>query len=207
MPIVLSRGKGQWPSASELELTPEQNSVGQCKEYFSVGRQKRLWKWTGSQASFKIGAPRSLLLQEQRCLCSCLLLLFPFLLMVSLMVLAPNARPGYLSLLKQNWAFTCATNHFKSLKGVLFNTSLRVVYDPSKTSFLVFLPGEYVRLVFPSPSAVLSCLPSQELRYFKSVGACHHVIFCEEKREGRNSFPLYCFSPDITGSLKAFTSC
>lgn len=125
MLIVLSRGKDQWPSASELELTPEQNSVGQCKEYFSVGRQKRLWTWTGSQVSFEISAPCSLLLQEQHCLCSCLLLLFPCPLMVSLMVLAPNARPGYLSLQTQNWAFTCATNHFKSLKGVLFNTAFK----------------------------------------------------------------------------------
>lgn len=125
MLIVLSRGKGQWPSASELELTREQNSVGQCKEYFSVGRQKRLWMWAGSQASFKSSVPCSLLLRELHCLRSCLLPLFPCLLMVSSMVLAPNARPGYVSLQTQNWAFTCATNHFKSLKGVLFNTAFK----------------------------------------------------------------------------------
>lgn len=82
---------------------------------------------------------------------------------------------------------------------------LRVVYGPSKTSFLIFLDGECAQLVFPSPSAVLSCVPSQELCYFNLR---EPVIICYLVRRDGEAAACPCTVPlAITDSLKAFTSC
>lgn len=80
---------------------------------------------------------------------------------------------------------------------------LRVVYDSSKTSSLIFLHGECVRLVFLSPSAVLSCLPSQELCYF-SLGEPVTVWYLVRRREGEEAALPCTVPPAITDSLKAF---
>lgn len=82
---------------------------------------------------------------------------------------------------------------------------LRVVYGASKTSFLILLDGECVRLVFPSPSAVLSCVPSQKLCYFNLWEPV--IIWYLVRRDGEEAASPCTVPLAITNSLKAFTSC
>lgn len=70
---------------------------------------------------------------------------------------------------------------------------LRVVYGPSKTSFLIFLDGGVCAIGVSKPfcCSLLRAKPGVVL--LQSEGTCHHLLF-GEKRWRSSSLPLYCSS-------------